>query len=268
MFCGTSAMGVFEAIILGLIQGLTEFLPVSSSGHLEIGKALLGVDAERSLLFTVLVHGATVLSTLVVFRRDLASLILGFFSKEDNGARSFIAKILVSMVPVLIVGLFFKPQVEALFDGHIRFVGMMLWVTASLLFLGTVARNRGKGIRYIDAMVIGLAQAVAVVPGISRSGATIATGLMLGNDRKEVARFSFLMVIIPILGANIMDIRDYDPGATVDMSWIALSAGFIAAFLSGWLACRWMIRLVQRGRLSYFAMYCLLIGALAIFFAR
>lgn len=257
-------MNLFEAILLGIIQGLTEFLPVSSSGHLEISKALLGVDAERSLMFTVVVHGATVLSTLVVFRQDLARIIMGLFRRDGHEERGFAGRIFVSMIPVLLVGLFLKDEVESLFDGRIRFVGMMLGVTALLLYISTLVKAQDRSIRYIDALIIGIAQALAVIPGISRSGATIATGLMLGNARKDVARFSFLMVIIPIIGANLLDIRDYDSSISLEVPLASLLAGFLAAFATGWLACRWMVQLVQKGKLIYFAFYCLIIGILAV----
>lgn len=257
-----------EALILGIIQGLTEFLPVSSSGHLEIGKALLGINAAESLTFTVVVHGATVLSTIVVFRKELLQLLRGSLLLRWNESTRYLSLLFLSMLPVLVVGLFFKEEVEEFFTGRIRFVGAMLMITAMLLFTAGIAPNRGRGISFLDALVIGIAQAIAVLPGISRSGATIATGLILGNERAAVARFSFLMVLAPIIGANLLDLREAgSAGSGAGVSVVALITGFVAAFLTGWLACRWMIRLVQQGRLWYFALYCLLIGLVAIIMA-
>ena len=195
-------MSWLEALILGIIQGLTEFLPVSSSGHLELGKAILGVEAKESLIFTVVVHGATVLSTIVVFYKEIIDLFVGFFKFKWNDSTKYIAKIAISMIPVLIVGLFFKDEVEALFAGNILLVGSMLIVTAILLGFTYFAKKNTKSIGFIDSFIIGVAQAFAVIPGISRSGSTIATGILLGNKKELVARFSFLMVLIPIIGAN------------------------------------------------------------------
>lgn len=255
-------------MILGIVQGLTEFLPVSSSGHLEIGKALLGIEAAESLAFTVTVHGATVLSTIVVFRKELLDIFREALRFQWNESTRYLGLLVLSMLPVLVIGVFFKEEVEAFFTGRIRFVGMMLLLTALLLFTASVAPNRGRRINFLDALVIGIAQAVAVLPGISRSGATIATGLMLGNERASVARFSFLMVLAPIIGANLLDLREAAvSGSATAVPAIALITGFVAAFFTGWLACRWMIRLVQQGRLWYFALYCLIIGGLAIIFA-
>jgi undecaprenyl-diphosphatase len=253
-----------EALILGLIQGLTEFLPVSSSGHLELGKYLLGVESEKSLAFTVVVHGATVLSTIIVFRKDLAGLFKGLFEFKWNESWKFASLILLSMIPVLVVGLFFADFVESFFTGNIRFVGLMLLVTASLLTFTYLKKSNKRSIGFADAFVIGLAQAVAVLPGISRSGATISTGLMLGNKRELVAKFSFLMVLIPIIGANLLDLIKNDPAEATGVPALSMIIGFVAAFVSGLFACKWMIGIVQKGRLIYFALYCFLIGSLAI----
>jgi undecaprenyl-diphosphatase len=224
-------MNWIEALILGVIQGLTEFLPVSSSGHLEIGKHLLGADVSQSLEFTVVVHGATVLSTVVVFWKDIVGLFRSFFTFKKNEETSFVWKIVVSMIPVGIVGVLFKDEVEQFFNGNMHFVGAMLIVTSALLALTMLAKNRGKQISYLDSFIIGIAQAVAVLPGISRSGATIATGLLLGNKKEEVAKFSFLMVIIPILGANLKELFSGEFGNNQDISAIVLVVGFIAAFV-------------------------------------
>jgi undecaprenyl-diphosphatase len=259
-------MNWIEALILGVIQGLTEFLPVSSSGHLEIGKHLLGADVSQSLEFTVVVHGATVLSTVVVFWKDIVGLFRSFFTFKKNEETSFVWKIVVSMIPVGIVGVLFKDEVEQFFNGNMHFVGAMLIVTSALLALTMLAKNRGKQISYLDSFIIGIAQAVAVLPGISRSGATIATGLLLGNKKEEVAKFSFLMVIIPILGANLKELFSGEFGNNQDISAIVLLVGFFAAFISGLFACRWMISIVKRGNLYYFALYCLVIGSIALIF--
>lgn len=258
-------MDVIQALILGIIQGLTEFLPVSSSGHLEIGKVLLGVDVEESLSFSVAVHGATVLSTIVVFWKDIVSLIKGFFKFRWNEETKFIALIAVSMIPVGIVGVFFKDSVESLFSGKILLVGFMLLVTAILLTLATVIkRKRETDITFRDALIIGVAQAIAVIPGISRSGATIATGLMLGKRRPEVARFSFLMVLIPILGANFLDIMSDSFSSEAGAGVLPIFVGFISAFVVGVFACKIMIKLINQNRLIWFALYCVVVATIAI----
>ncbi|MPQ49015.1 UDP-diphosphatase [Marinifilum sp. N1E240] len=262
-------MNWIEALILGLLQGLTEFLPVSSSGHLELGKALLGVNAENNLAFTVVVHGATVLSTIIVFRKDILSLIRDVFSFQWNESTQYIAKIAVSMIPIGIVGVFFKDEVAALFDnnGILLIVGCMLLVTATLLGFTYYAKQKDKEISFKDALIIGLAQTFAILPGISRSGATIATGLLLGNKKADVAKFSFLMVLVPIIGENILCLfsGEFTSGGSLEVT--PLIVGFIAAFASGLLACSWMIKLVKKGKLIYFAFYCLIIGVIAIFAA-
>lgn len=256
-----------EALILGLVQGLTEFLPVSSSGHLELGKYLLGIEAKESLSFTVAVHGATVLSTIVVFRKDLLQVFKGLLEWRWNESWQFAALIVLSMIPVLIVGLFFADYVESFFIGNIRFVGFMLLITAVLLTFTYLKKSNERKIGFIDAFIIGLAQAFAVLPGISRSGATISTGLMLGNKRELVARFSFLMVLIPILGANLLDVLKHDGVADSGIGMLPLIVGSIAAFIAGLLACKWMIGIVNKGRLIYFAIYCAILGFLAIVIA-
>lgn len=259
-----------EALILGIVQGLTEFLPVSSSGHLEIGQALLGTAGEENLLFAVVVHAATVLSTLVILWREVAQLFKGTFTTVRwNKDKDYVAKILVSMIPVFIVGMFFKDQVEAFFGNGLRIVGICLIVTAFLLWLSeflTKRMNRqGHEVSYRDALIIGCAQAVAVLPGLSRSGTTIATGLLCGVRKEEVAKFSFLMVLIPILGDALLELKDILTGeVVVSIGWLPLVVGFTAAFVTGCFACRFMIDIVRRQKLTYFAIYCLCVGIFAI----
>lgn len=267
-------MDILKSLILGIVQGLTEFLPVSSSGHIELGKAILDLqfDEEENLLFTVVVHLATVLSTIVVFWKDIVEILKGIFKFKWNEEMQFTAKILVSMIPVAIVGVFFKDNVESLFNGNLAFVGAMLLITALLLFLTNFIGKRaegGKKVSFSDAILIGLAQAFAVMPGISRSGSTIATGLMLGVDKSKIARFSFLMVLLPIIGIAILDLKDYFEqlnagNSAVDNDTSLLIAGFFGAFLAGWAACTWMINIVKRGKLIYFAIYCAIVGLIAI----
>ncbi len=260
-------MSNLEAFILGLIQGLTEFLPVSSSGHLELGKYILGVEGTNNLLFTVVVHGATVLSTIFVFRKDIWELLKSLFSFKWNEETKYISKIAISMIPIGIVGLFFKDEIESIFDGEniILLVGLMLILTAILLAFTFYAKEKNKNISFKDAFIIGIAQTIAVLPGISRSGSTIATGLLLGNKKSEIAKFSFLMVIFPIIGANLKDLFSGDlinSGIGIQ----ALIIGFLAAFVSGLFACKLMINLVKKGKLIYFAAYCFLVGTTAIIF--
>jgi undecaprenyl-diphosphatase len=256
-------MTFFEAIVLGLIQGLTEFLPVSSSGHLELGKIFFGVDPEASFFFTVAVHGATVLSTIVVFREEILKLILGTMKYRLNEETHYVLKIILSMIPVGIVGLFFKQPLEALFNGNMIFIGSMLLVTASLLALAHFVRKRDRKPGYLDAFIIGVAQALATIPGISRSGSTIATGLLIGNSKDEIARFSFLMVLLPVLGANFMEIVTKRPEPEGIGAGIIIT-GFIAAFISGYIACRWMISLVRKSKLIWFSVYCIIVGLISI----
>jgi undecaprenyl-diphosphatase len=259
-------MSWLEALILGIIQGLTEFLPVSSSGHLELGKAILGVNAEKSLVFTVVVHGATVLSTIVVFYRDIWKLMKGLLAFRWNDESIYVTKLLVSMIPVIILGLFFKDEIEGFFTGNVFFVGSMLVITSLLLLSTYLIKKNERKIGFYDSFFIGLAQALAVLPGISRSGATISTGLLLGNKKANIARFSFLMVLIPIIGANAKDIFDGSLSAENGIGLLPLLVGFIAAFISGLLACKWMIGIVKKGKLLYFAIYCFLIGSTAIIY--
>ncbi len=260
-------MNWLEALILGIIQGLTEFLPVSSSGHLELGKAILGVNAEKSLIFTVVVHGATVLSTIVVFYRDIWKLLKGLFAFRWNDETQYVAKIFLSMVPVIFLGLFFKEEIEQFFNGNVLFVGSMLIVTSLLLMSTYIIKTNERKISFADSFVIGIAQAFAVLPGISRSGSTISTGLLLGNRKANIARFSFLMVLIPIIGANFKDIYDGSAQAADGVGGFALLVGFIAAFVSGLLACKWMIGIVKKGKLVYFAIYCFIIGSAAVVYS-
>ena len=281
-------MSWLEALLLGLVQGLTEFLPVSSSGHLMIGQRLLGTDLEggEDLLFVVLVHAATVLATIVVFRKQIWGFLKDLFRFQYNDGTDYILKIGLSMVPVMIVGLFFKDQVEALFSS-MTVVGICLLVTALLLFLSdhynqlkglccgscaakeaaesdTVSGAR-NGISWWQAFVIGLGQSLAVLPGLSRSGTTISTGLLSGVKRSEVAQFSFLMVLVPILGEAFLDVLKGDIFST-QMGTLPLICGFVAAFVSGLFACRVMIALVKKARLSWFALYCALAGLLTLLF--
>ncbi|MDD7884577.1 undecaprenyl-diphosphatase UppP [Flavivirga sp. 57AJ16] len=261
-------MDIIDAIILGIIQGLTEFLPVSSSGHLELGKAILGDNSipEESLLFTVVLHFATALSTMVVFRKDILDLIKGTLKFEWNEDLQFVSKIIVSMVPAVIVGLFFEEQLEQLFGNNILLVGCMLIITAILLFLADKAKDTNKKVSFKNAFIIGVSQAVAMLPGISRSGATISTSVLLGNDKTKAARFSFLMVVPLIFGKIAKDIFSgdltYNSG-----NFTSLSIGFIAAFIAGLFACTWMISLVKKSKLSYFAIYCIIVGIIAIAFS-
>lgn len=258
-------MEAWEAIVLGIIQGFTEFLPVSSSGHLEIGKAILGgtSNAEDSLLFTVVLHFATALSTIVVFRKDILDIIKGLLKFKWNEDTQFITKIVISMLPAVIIGLLFKEQLEAFFGGNIAFVGAMLIVTAILLWLADRSNNTGKPVTYKNAFIIGISQAIAMLPGISRSGATISTSVLLGNDKSKAARFSFLMVAPLIFGKIAKDIVSGDLTAET-ANFITLGLGFIAAFICGLISCTWMISLVRKSKLSYFAIYCLIVGIIAI----
>jgi len=282
----------FEAVLLGLIQGLTEFLPVSSSGHLEIGKVLLGVETTEDLLFTTMVHAATVLSTIIVFRKQIWDLLKGFFcgikdwkiAENEAGKKVFVCndqtdylfKIALSMIPIMVVGLFFKDSVEALF-GSIQVVGIALIVTALLLFFSDYASRPGRksifpaneyrnGISYWQAFAIGLGQSFAVIPGLSRSGTTISTGLICGVRRESMAQFSFLMVLVPILGETFLEVVGGEFG-TSSVGTLPLILGFVSAFLSGLFACKAMVALVKRAKLSWFALYCLVAAACIFIFA-
>lgn len=257
-------MNWLEAIILGLVQGLTEFLPVSSSGHLELGKYLLDINPEKSLIFTVVVHGATVLSTIVVFWKDIWKILKGLFKFQLNEETLYVLKLIVSMIPVLIVGVFFMDEVEQFFNGNIIFVGSMLLITSALLAITMLVKSNTRNIRFLDAFIIGIAQALAVLPGISRSGATISTGLIIGNKKELITRFSFLMVLVPIIGANAQNIMSKDVSVNSGVGFLPLLAGFLAAFISGLFACKWMIKIVNKGKLIYFAIYTFVIGTIAI----
>ncbi len=253
------------------MQGLTEYLPVSSSGHLAIGQALFGMDSgEENLMFTVAVHVATVLSTLVILWSEIDWILKGLFKFEMNAETKYVLNIVVSMIPVGIVGLFFKDQVEEIFGSGLLVVGCCLLVTAALLIFSYYAKPRQKEhISWKDALIIGIAQAIAVLPGVSRSGSTIATGLLLGNKKESLAKFSFLMVIPPILGEALLDVMKAVKGEAVmgSIGTFPLVVGFLAAFLSGCLACKWMISIVKRGKLIYFGVYCAVVGVLTILFS-
>ena len=261
-------MTEIQAFLLGLVQGLTEFIPVSSSGHLELGNHLFHNTGGENLIFTITVHAATVLSTLVVFRKEILGLLLNGLTFKHHEDTIYVSKLLLSAIPVAILGLFFRNEIESLFTGNLAVVGTCLLVTATLLIFAHF--YKGKQIQKISwghSLIIGLAQAVAVLPGLSRSGATISTGILLGNDRKEVARFSFLMVMIPVIGAVVLDFLTLKHKSEISIGILPLFIGFITAFLSGWFACKWMISIVSRGKLIYFAIYCIIVGLIAIFAA-
>lgn len=279
-------MNSLQALLLGLLQGLTEYLPVSSSGHLAIGAYLFGVDGEESMAFTIVVHVATVLSTLVILWREIVWILRGVWcqltgkvSAQSAGSSScsslnaetrYAINILISMIPVGIVGLFFKEQVEEIFGSGLTIVGIMLLVTAALLVFSYYVRPRQReNISPLHAFLIGIGQALAVMPGLSRSGTTIATGLLLGNKKESMAQFSFLMVIPPILGEALLDVLKLMKGdeAFGDIEFLPLAVGFLAAFVSGCAACRWMISIVRKGKLLYFGIYCALVALLVLFFA-
>jgi undecaprenyl-diphosphatase len=259
-------MNFFEALILGLIQGITEFLPISSSGHLKIAQEILGTPIEENLTFTIVVHGATVLATIIVFWKKIVELFADVFKFQWNESTQYALKIIVSMVPIAIIGLFFKNHVEAIFDiSGTTFVGLMLLITGALLFFAWKAKSGGKEVGFWHSLIIGISQAIAIIPGISRSGATISTALLLKIDRAKAAQFSFLMVIIPILGENILDLLkgDFAVGGT---SSLVLLTGFVAAFVSGYVACKFMLKIVTKGKIQYFAIYCALIGVLSVIY--
>lgn len=257
-------MTTLEAILLGIVQGLTEFLPVSSSGHIELGKAILGTDAQNDLFFTLLVHTATVLSIIIVFRKDIWELFRNIFSFQWNEGNQYIFKLILSMIPIGILGVLFKEQLEIFFEGNILLVGAMLICTGFILLLSTLERKDSGKVGFLQAVIIGLAQAVAVLPGISRSGSTIATALALGVSRENAARFSFLMVLVPILGATLLELRHWNEITQNSSETIPLIAGFIAAFLSGLAACTWMLQIVKKGKITYFSIYCFIVGAIAV----
>lgn len=259
-------MEVIESIVLGAVQGLTEFLPVSSSGHLQLAKELLGVELEENLTFDVVLHAATVLSTIVVLWHEIAGLFRGLFTRGMNDEKSYIVKLIISMIPIGIVGFLFKDKIDAILASNyvMVVVGAMLLLTAMLLAFAYYAKPRQKdAISYRDAFIIGVAQAVAAMPGLSRSGSTIATGLLLGNRKEVVATFSFLMVLAPIMGETLLNVLD--GGLVISgVSTAALVAGFVSAFVVGCLACRFMIDIVKRGKLIWFAVYCAVVGVIAI----
>ncbi len=261
-------MSIFEAIILGIIQGLTEFLPVSSSGHLELAKVILGDNSvpEESMLMTVVLHGATALSTIVVFRKDILDLFKGLFQFKNNDEFKFSLNIVLSMIPAAAVGVLLDEEIEAFFGGKILLVGSMLIITAILLIFADKAKNTNKKVGIKESIIIGISQAIAILPGISRSGATISTSVLLGVDREKAARFSFLMVVPLILGKMAKDVLD---GAfdNVDGAMLNYGVGFIAAFVTGIIACTWMIKLVKKSKLKYFAFYCLVVGVIAIVYS-
>ena len=257
-------MTTLQSIVLGVVQGLTEFLPVSSSGHLMLASELLGTDlsAAEDVTFSLTLHAATVLSTIVVLWREVWRLVRGLFSRHFNDEQAYILKILISMVPIAVVGFFLMDYVEAAFSS-VLVVGIMLLLTATLLTFAYKAKPRQKGtISYRDAFIIGVAQSFASLPGLSRSGTTIATGLLLGNKKESVAQFSFLMVLPPILGNTLLDVVKGDFGGGVEL--LPLVAGFVAAFVTGCLACKFMIEIVKRGKLIWFAAYCALVGVVAV----
>lgn len=263
-------MSWWEALFLGILQGLTEFLPVSSSGHLEIGHSLLGTASEENLLFAVVVHAATVLSTICILWKEIVGILKGTLTTVKwNAEKDYLCKIVLSMVPIFVVGMFFKDQVEAFFGNGLILVGICLFVTAALLFLSETLSKRTKKdaheVRYVDAIIIGLAQAVAVLPGLSRSGTTIATGLLCGVKKESVAQFSFIMVLVPILGQALLDLLKWTQGEIVcTIGLMPLCIGFVSSFVTGCLACKFMLSIVRRQRLIYFAIYCLFAGAFAI----
>ncbi len=275
-------MDWIDALILGLVQGLAEYLPISSSGHLEICREVLGLQlaGAEALEFDTALHVATVLSTIVVLWRKFVPLCVSFFTWRRDDNFYYVCKILVSCIPVAIVGLFFKDMVESLFGGSLTLVGCCLLVTAALLAFAYFFRTRpaleeaasdmpvkAHGIRWIDAIGMGIAQSIAVLPGLSRSGTTIATGISMGARRAAVAEFSFFMVIIPILGEALLNIKDMASGESAVMDsigWVPLTVGFIASFLAGCAACNWMIEIVKRGKLVWFSVYCVAMGLLCI----
>ena len=260
----------YQALILGIIQGLTEYLPVSSSGHLEIGNAILGVELEENLTFDVMLHVATVLSTLVVLWSEIDWITRGLFKFKMNNETKYFLNIVVSMIPVGIVGVLFKDQIEGFFKGNLLLVGCCLMFTAVLLTFTYFAKPRQKErISWLDALIIGIAQAIAVLPGVSRSGSTIATGLLLGNKKEKLAQFSFLMVIPPILGQALLSSLKFIKGeeAFGGVGAMPMLIGFVAAFVFGCIACKWMIIIVKKGKLVYFGIYCAIVGSIAIVYS-
>jgi undecaprenyl-diphosphatase len=261
-------MSLIEAIILGIIQGLTEFLPVSSSGHIEIGKALFEIEEKNGLLFTVILHFATALSTIVVFRKEIVRLLKGLFKFRWNEETTYCFKILLSMIPAVLVGLLLKDTIESLFLGNTLLVGSMLLLTGAILFASDKMRTGELKVGKSTALILGVVQAIAILPGISRSGSTIGSALLLGISRENAAKFSFLMVLPLIFGAMAAELKDLDSVSLRSGFDISTAlAGFVAAFISGYFACKWMIALVKRSKLSFFAFYCWIVGLLGIFFS-
>lgn len=258
-------MNLLDSFVLGIIQGLTEFLPVSSSGHLEITKVILGDHSvpKESLTFTVVLHFATALSTMIIFRKEIQEILKGLFQFKWNEETQFSLKIIISMIPAVFVGLLFEKELESFFSRNLLLVGFMLFITALLLLLADKAKNTNKKVSFNNAVVIGISQAIAMLPGISRSGATISTSVLLGVDRTKAARFSFLMVVPLIFGKVGKDISSGDISfQSADL--LPLSVGFIAAFIAGIVACKWMIALVRKSKLSYFSLYCAFVGLIAV----
>jgi undecaprenyl-diphosphatase len=256
-------MNWFEAIVLGMIQGFTEFLPVSSSGHLELGKYLFGINPETNFYFSIAVHGATVLSTLVVLRAEIAALFKGFFRFRFNEETKYVIKIGISMIPVGIAGFFLNDIVETYFTGNMVSLGIQFLITAIFLFMTLLIKPKERPIGFTDSFIIGIAQAFAILPAVSRSGATIATGMMLGNKKSDIAKFSFLMVLVPVIGANLVEMKS-GGFSSEGTPFSVILIGFLVAFVSGYFACKWMISLVKKGNLIWFALYCVLVGIYSI----
>ena len=260
-------MKYIEAIIIGIIQGFTEFLPISSSGHLEIGKALFGNEAigQESLFLTLVLHFATALSTMVVFKNEIREILKGLLDFEMNDHTKFSIKIIISMIPAILVGLFFQNQIEALFSKNLVLVGVMLLFTAMILFLADLASDTQKKVTFSNAFVLGIVQAIAILPGISRSGSTIASAVLLGIDRQKATRFSFLMVLPLIFGSMAKTIIDSE-GIPQNSNITILAIGFISAFISGIVACKWMITIVKKSQLRYFSYYCIFVGVITLIY--
>lgn len=271
-------MGILEAIIIGMVQGLSEFLPVSSSGHIELSKVILGVESaeDNNMMLTIVLHAATALSTIFIFWKEILQIFKGLLQFKWNDEFKFSLNIIISMVPAVCIGLLFEEEIDAFFTGNVLLVGFMLLVTGLLLFLADRAKNTSKGVGIKEAVIIGVSQAIAILPGISRSGSTIGTSVLLGVDRSKAAKFSFLMVVPLILGKMAKDLLsgelfEVDPSSgeilLSSTDTIALIAGFIAAFVTGLFACKWMISLVKKAQLKYFSYYCFLVGTIAIVYA-
>lgn len=255
-------MSIYEALILGIVQGLTEFLPISSSGHLELGSFFLNSNKSNNLLFAIIVHGATALSTVIIFRKDIIELVSELLKFKWNEGTNYIFKLGISMIPVGIIGVLYEDEIESFFGGNIIFVAFMLLLTGALLLITQFTPPKEGKVTFAKAVLIGMAQAIAILPGISRSGATISTALILGVERKSATKFSFLMVLAPILGALLLKVKDLveTPSLAGNIGVASLSVGFLAAFFSGLVACKWMLRIVKNGKLSYFAIYCFVVG--------